>query len=859
MRFCKFILSILLLFKLTNASAQFSMSIKENLVTREISTLWNINIAYTGPKEEEELQLKLSLLNENDKTIYEVLSPFLLLNNKEVRVLNTGFIIARIITNEVNTSSLPDGNYEVVYSENKSNKPLKRRQFKVNGENVTFSNVADSSKFDVKKWINTTGSARSTTAFNSPQGLGSEQKSFYSRLEFNPTVVLAGQIPVSASLLLSTEQDARRQPINQVSFNFDHNYFRTLLEQKAMAKIDEMKSGQGLGEMEELKGRYIREKNKGYDELKAKLSSPEAKEQLAMAEEYNSLEKQSQNLEKEIDKDKTEKLKAQYGIATMEDLEAKKPQMPLKDYNELKFQMTTASAYADALEQMKKLEGAKNNAKKLTRQKEKLDKIESTDYIHMMRDPKYNKEILDKLGLNNSVTKIFGGLKSFSVGASYPLYTELTMNGVRSNGFNIELNPGIAYLAFTKGTIRDQRYDSTLNTFEFQQKVTAGRLGIGKKNATHFIVSYINTEEKGEAFITPINAVTFNPGNNLVAGADLQVSLFKKKFVTQAEFNNAYTTSDIHASAVPNMEKPADQTTEALSKMTNVLSRLNYRPNMTTRMDYAYSVRSELNLFGGNTVLNGYYSYIGQGYASSTSPYLLTDLLKYEGKLNQSFWKKRISIGGFYKYMTDDLYNSKSFKTTINGYGAEAGISLPKLPSLWAKYLPVNQVSDFNVSGQVGKLVSNMTMAGSSYNFNFSRVSCNTQLIFTQYDIKDQFWGTNILMSTYMLIHNMAFANGMNWSVTGFRNTSEDTTNRDVSGYSISETSIIKKKVITGVELHYLQEGAATSKIGAMLNVGVKLFKHINTQLKLTYNQITSPLLGNRTETYGYLVVNVVW
>ncbi len=853
------IFTTLLLFKFTEASAQFSMSIRENFVTKEINTLWNINLAYIGSKDEEELQLKLSLLNDNGKTIYEVLSPYLLLNNKEIRVLNTSFIIAQIITNEVNTNFLPDGKYEVVYSENKSNKQLKRRQFTVNGENLTFNNLADSGKFDVKKWINTTGSARLTTAFNNPQGLQSEQKDFYSRLEFNPTLIFAGQIPVSASILLSTEQNPQKQPINQISLNFDYNYFRTLLEQQAMAKIDEMKSGKGLGEMQNLKEKYIREKNPDYDVLKAKLSSPEVKEQLAQADEYNSLEKQSINLEKEIDKEKTNELKTKYGITTMKDLEVKKAKMPLKDYNDLKFQMTTADAYADVQEQMKKLEGAKNNAKKLEKQQEKLDRMQNTDYMQMMRDPAYNKEILNKLGLNTPVTKLFGSLKSFSVGASYPLYSELTMNGVRSNGFNIELNPGIAYLAFTKGTIRDQHYDTTLNTYEFQQEVTAGRLGIGKKNATHFILSYVNTVEQGNAFITPTNAVTFNPSNNLVAGADLQINLFKNKFVTQAEFNNAYTTSDVHAPDVPNTAKPADQITQTLSKMTEVLTKLNYRPNLTTRMDYAYSVKSEINLFGGNTVLNVYYTYVGPGYATYTSPFLLTDQLKYEGKLNQSFWKKRIAIGGFYRYMTDDLFNSKSFKTTINGYGAEASINFPKFPSLWAKYLPVNQVSDFTVSGQVGKLASNMTMAGSSYNFNFSKVSCNTQLIFTQYDIKDQFWGTNILMSTYMLMHNMAFANGMNWGVTGFYNSSEGARDNDVLGFSLTETSIIKKKVITGIELHYLQESTNTSKTGAMLNVGVKLFKNINTQLKVTYNKITSPLLGNRTETYGYLVISLVW
>lgn len=846
------ILTLFFLLKIADASAQFSLSIRDNQVTKELSSLWNINLAYTGAKNEEELQLKLSLMNDNDKAIYEVLSPILLLSNKEVRQLNSGFTISQVITNELNSGFLLDGKYEVVYREYKSNKTLKRRQFTVNGYNVTFNNQADSAKMNVKKWINITGSARLTTMFNHPVGLNSEQKELATRFEFNPTLIFFGQLPISASVLLTTEQNAGIQPMNQFSLNFDYNYFRTLLEQKAMAKIEEMKAKNGLGDMKDLREKFIKEKNKGYEKLKEKMASPEVKEQLAKAEEYNSLQKQSGNLESSIDRSKLDELRTKYGVTTMEQLDAKKDSMPAKDYNEYKFQMTTSDAQADAQKELKKLEGAKENAKKLEKDKEKLDKIENTDYMQMMRDPKYNKEILNKLGLSSAATKIMGGIKTFSIGTSYPLYSELTMNGVRSSGINLELNPGILYLAFTKGNIRSQRYDTSLGIYDFQQNVLAGRLGLGKKNATHFILTYIKTEEAGAAFTSPIDSVQHTPGNNLVTGADFQLSLFKKRFVTQAEVNGALTTADINAPGIPNVGSDA-------TKITDILGKLNYKANLTTRSDYAYSVRTEMNLFGSNTQLSGNYSYIGPGYTSFTSPYLINDLLKYEAKLSQSFWMKRISLGGFYKYMTDDLFNSKSYKTTISGYGAEFNISLPKLPSLWAKYLPVNQVSDMTIGAQQGKLASNMTMAGSSYNYNFSGFSCNTQLVLTQYNMNDQYSGTNLLMSTYMLTHNMALSNGMNCGFNGFYNAVNDAHANNQLGCALTESSMIKKKLMTAFELHYLSEGSIASKTGISANLGIKVIKNINTQLKVTYNSINSSILGSRTETYGFLVINVGW
>lgn len=168
-------------------------------------------------------------------------------------------------------------------------------------------------------------------------------------------------------------------------------------------------------------------------------------------------------------------------------------------------------------------------------------------------------------------------------------------------------------------------------------------------------------------------------------------------------------------------------------------------------------------------------------------------------------------------------------------------------------------LTKFVISLCQGRLASNMFMAGSSYNFNLKNLSCNSQFIFNQYDIKDQFFGTNIHMSTYRFIHNMAFKNGMNWVFNGFYNTSKEAHAQDQVGYSLTETSIIKKKVIAGAELHYLTQGTTMSKTGGTLNVGVKLLKNINTQIKLTYNAITSPLISNGTETYGYLVVNLMW
>jgi hypothetical protein len=105
----------------------------------------------------------------------------------------------------------------------------------------------------------------------------------------------------------------------------------------------------------------------------------------------------------------------------------------------------------------------------------------------------------------------------------------------------------------------------------------------------------------------------------------------------------------------------------------------------------------------------------------------------------------------------------------------------------------------------------------------------------------------------------MAFANGMNFGLNGIFNQSAGNFTPDQRGGAINGSGIIKKKIISGLELHYMSEGNSIKKSGLTFNGGVKIMKNINTQLRITYNQITNPVLGNRTETYGSFIVCFTW
>ena len=89
MKLPKFVILLFLFLITVSASSQFTVNLRKEKVNKESNTLFNINLAYTGSKETEELQIKLTLNNSENKTIYEVLTPFLILTNKEILRLNS--------------------------------------------------------------------------------------------------------------------------------------------------------------------------------------------------------------------------------------------------------------------------------------------------------------------------------------------------------------------------------------------------------------------------------------------------------------------------------------------------------------------------------------------------------------------------------------------------------------------------------------------------------------------------------------------------------------------------------------------------------------------------------------------------
>ena len=77
--------------------------------------------------------------------------------------------------------------------------------------------------------------------------------------------------------------------------------------------------------------------------------------------------------------------------------------------------------------------------------------------------------------------KVLMSINTLGIGTNYPSYTDYTLKGVPVTGINVEIYPSLFYAAFAAS--RNQR---GIDNIAFQCSLYAGRLGIGKKEGTHF-------------------------------------------------------------------------------------------------------------------------------------------------------------------------------------------------------------------------------------------------------------------------------------------------------------------------------------------------------------------------------------
>ena len=91
------------------------------------------------------------------------------------------------------------------------------------------------------------------------------------------------------------------------------------------------------------------------------------------------------------------------------------------------------------------------------------------------------------LGLVNGFQKYLLAIKSFSVGTSIPVYSNLSLANIPVKGISTELEWNNFYLGFVSGTIQRSILSLGISENCYKRNTTSAILGYGQKNGSHIL------------------------------------------------------------------------------------------------------------------------------------------------------------------------------------------------------------------------------------------------------------------------------------------------------------------------------------------------------------------------------------
>ena len=637
--------------------------------------------------------------------------------------------------------------------------------------------------------------------YSNMQGIGQEIPPSFFRNDLQMTLSVY-DIPISASFFIASEQRDNRQSINNFRIKFDANEIlrnkginnaKDMITSAAILKLDKLKKAaeEFVKSKEILNSDFLNNQN---EIEKLQLDYDEAKIELEDAKLNNNEEEMKQASAKVEEakfklyeaKEKTEKLKAKLKEtkAKIEDIKAKVEQ---------------------AKEKVKQVKSLVFDSKKAQR------KAEATA----------------KKSLMPGFTRFLSNFTTLEIGKCRPYYSDLTLKGIAVSGVNIEFTPGPFYSAFSTGkTSRPIKPDS-ISMPVYEQNILFGKIGIGKKQGTHFYLTYMQAEDDVNSLqgFSYIDTNYVSPKSNLVIGSELKLEFFKKKFTIEGEAAISMLTRDkLSPELIPEDNAIPNWAVD------------HFKPNFSSSMDYAYNVKTNLML--KSTKISGGIRMVGAGYNTLGNPNLRNDRLNYDGRIVQTFAKKQISLSVFYKQYRDNLINWKKATSEAIVYGITAGLRFKKAPYFMVTYTPnfMQTANDTMILKNSVRVLTAMT----GYNYKIGKMRCSTSFNYFFLDTKTEI-DTSINFTkntTYTINEVLNFKIPLTISTAATFTQSENAIqNKNILILSLNATlSSFKSKWQNSLGVKYFNQDYEQDKLGFFLNSRAQLGKMFDLEIRIEKN-----------------------
>jgi hypothetical protein len=254
---------------------------------------------------------------------------------------------------------------------------------------------------------------------------------------------------------------------------------------------------------------------------------------------------------------------------------------------------------------------------------------------------------------------------------SQPL-TPYTVQGVRVRGAGMDLRPGAFRFSVQGGRTQRPVFAGSQGTV-FQRNLVAAKLGLGRESGTFLDLNLVKARDDitrrelqllivDSTFIDTLPGGAFRPQigtrpqENLVAGLQGQLQLFKRRVSVKGEVAAALVTNDLTA---PLIDSALTGPAAALGDFQDV--------RLSTSGDFAYTVEATANL--SRLRMRTGYEYVGPGYSSLGLAYLIGDRrsLNWDGS-----WQlpgDRVVLQGQFRRMGDNLLGQRIYTTERDTYG----------------------------------------------------------------------------------------------------------------------------------------------------------------------------------------------
>ncbi len=675
-------------------NAQTTLRLSNEMV-RGLPEIWSVQIQQMNTSEQS-VYLLTNVREKNVGEVYKAKSIIFLLAPGIVNIdIHSLQPLETLLNRLPDEENLPNGSYWVQISlmDADQNREIVSTICKTeitNGRSEQTFQIHKPSK--IKSHWASDGRAKVVYSFNNPVPAQTNLPRSVVRTDFQSHVTIF-HLPLEVNGLFSTENGDGFSPVNQLGISLD----KAAVKAQALKWLNEKMSPEHLFDSTDIERaafyrNMLRDKKyPEYQKWKEKLDGMDMDSELRNQQQLEGLETTLNNtaLKKQISE--LDALKEEYSLITMDDLSNPEKQVPDSLRQKLSSLFRLEQSYSKMEQQLYEL---KLKEKKIRKYSDLYKKVKSIDRQQDIGDiAKSNDDIREGMkmfGQTNRLQNLIMGVDELEIGSCYPYFSKLTLGGVRLRGANIGYTSNRKLHVGITGGQKQGRMNLDTNFQYIQQSPYAQyllglQIGIGRPDGNYFYIHHLRGSDYGSGNVEPTsNNESIKPrSNNYVTGLSFQYKDLRQIVLIMGEINQSLFN--------PNVLAPENKT----GNKNNVARYLRGRSLYGSALDISYQGAFKVNLPNGITRFSGSIQHVDPGYQSFGVPFLLQDLNRYDIRVVQSFFKKKASIGAYYKrdYDQTSAY-AKLFRTITTGWGSQISIKPRKSIIINIDYSPYSQQRD---------------------------------------------------------------------------------------------------------------------------------------------------------------------